>query len=58
MIAAAPDLLAAARQALEYISRCVEPSCDEGDELEDGTIHKGTTPEGNALRAAIAKAMG
>lgn len=56
--AAAPELLVACEKALEYIARCVEPSCDEGDELEDGTIHDGTTEEGNLLRAAIMKATG
>jgi hypothetical protein len=49
-------LLAACEAALAYIAQCVEPSCNEGDELEDGTIDDGTAPEGNMLRAAIAKA--
>jgi hypothetical protein len=58
LIAAAPDLLAACRSALAYISICVEPSCDEGDVLEDGSIHDGSTAEGNLLRDAITKATG
>jgi hypothetical protein len=43
LMAAAPDLLKAARLALAYFEACVEPTCD-GD---------GRAMEANALRAAI-----
>lgn len=58
LIAAAPDLLAACKKALDFIEACVEPSCEEGDEIANGAIHEGNTEEGDALRAAIARAEG
>jgi hypothetical protein len=48
LIAAAPDLLAAAELALEYFDQCVM-SCDDPDS---------DVPEAAALRAAINKALG
>jgi antitoxin (DNA-binding transcriptional repressor) of toxin-antitoxin stability system len=53
LIAAAPDLLAAANLALEYFEQCVM-SCDP-DEAEE---ESGDVPEAAKLRAAILKATG